>query len=84
METMDFTEQRDDLLQAIQRDQEEVRGAIHELADAAQVKLSLSEHIKQSPLTWVIGGFVVGLWLGVRSDSHTVTGENNGARNRHS
>ena len=64
MDTMGFAEQRDDLLQSIQHDQEEVHGAIKELADAAHESLSLSEHIRHYPLTWVIGGFIVGLWLG--------------------
>ena len=41
-----------------------MRVAMHELAGAAGSKLDVSEHIKKFPLTWVIGAFLVGIWLG--------------------
>jgi len=62
----DFAEQRDDLLQSIERDQEEVRVAVQELTGAARSKFNVSEHIKEFPLTWAIGAFLVGAWLGSR------------------
>jgi len=68
---MGFAEQRDDLLQSIQHDQEVVHGAIQELAEAAHETLSLSEHIRRYPLAWVIGGFVVGVWLGAAGSDRT-------------
>lgn len=64
MSTTDFAEQRDDLLTSIERDQEAVRVAVHELTGAAQSKLSIGERIEEFPLTWTIGGFLFGLWLG--------------------
>lgn len=64
----EFEEQREDLLQSIARDQEEVRLAVHELADAAETKLDISSRIKTFPLTWAIGAVLVGLWLGSRGD----------------
>ena len=66
MEKTDFAEQREDLLQSIERDQEEVRVAVQELTGAARSKLNVSEHIKEFPLTWAIGAFLVGAWLGSR------------------
>ena len=66
MEKTDFAEQREDLLQSIERDQEEVRVAVQELTGAAGSKLDVSEHIKKFPLTWAIGAFLVGAWLGSR------------------
>ncbi len=66
METPDYTEQRGELLQSIEHDEAEVRVAVQELAGAAQVKLDLGEHIKRFPVAWLIGGFLLGLWIGDR------------------
>ncbi len=66
MDGTDFAEQRQDLLQSIEREEEEVRVAVAELTDAARSKLDLGEHIKRYPLTWALGAFLVGLWLGRR------------------
>lgn len=66
MDETDFTEQREDLLQGIERDQEEVRVAVHDLTGAVRSTLSVSDYIKQFPLTWAMGAFLVGLWLGSR------------------
>jgi len=65
----DFAEQRDELLQSIEQDEEEVRIALHELGEAAEQKLDVSERIKTSPLTWAFGAFLVGAWLGARDNS---------------
>ena len=73
MEETDFTDQREDLLESIQRDLEAVRVAAHELTGAAESKLDVSEYIKAFPLTWAIGGFLVGLWLGGRGAPARVT-----------
>lgn len=64
MTKTDFAEQREDLVESIERNQEEVRLAVQELTDAAQSKLSVSERIAEFPLTWLIGGFLIGAWLG--------------------
>ena len=72
MET--YTEQRDHLLQSIERDEEKVRIAMHELAGAARFKLDVGERIKQFPLTWVIGACLVGVWLGSRGARVRVPG----------
>jgi hypothetical protein len=71
----DFAEQREDLLQGIERDQEEVRVAVHEFTGAATSTLNMSEHIKQFPLTWAIGAFLVGVWLGSRGTPAQVAGQ---------
>jgi hypothetical protein len=71
----DFDEQRENLLQGIERDQEELRVAVHELAGAARSKLAVSEHIKKYPLTWAIGAFLVGVWLGSRGARAHVAGQ---------
>lgn len=69
MDTTDFAEQRDELLESIERDQEEVRVAVQELAGAARSAVDLSEHIRSAPLAWTLGAFLVGAWLGSRGSS---------------
>jgi len=75
VEKTDFGERREDLLQSIERDQEEVRVAMHELTGAAGSTLDVSEHIKRFPLTWAIGAFLVGAWLGSGGAPAHVAGE---------
>lgn len=71
----DFVEQRQDLLQGIERDEEGLRVAVHELTGAAGSKLDVAEHIKKFPLTWTIGAFLVGVWLGSRGVLARVDGK---------
>lgn len=75
MEKTDFAEQRQDLLQSIERDEEEVRVAVQELTVAARSTLDLSEHIRKFPLTWAIGALLVGVWLGSRGGSRTLAAQ---------
>jgi len=71
----DVSETREDLLQSIERDEEEVRVAVHELTDAARSSLDVREHIKKFPLAWAMGGFLVGAWLGRRGVSLNAAGQ---------
>jgi len=64
VEDTPFATQREDLLESIERDENEVRVAVQELADVAGSKLDVGERIKAFPLTWVAGAFLVGVWLG--------------------
>lgn len=75
VDTPDFAEQCEDLRQGIERDQQGVRLAVHELTGAAGAKLDVSEHIKKFPLTWAIGAFLVGVWLGSRGAPSDVAGQ---------
>jgi hypothetical protein len=75
VDNTDFVEQREDLLQSIERDQQEVRVAVHQLTGAAGSKLDVSEHIKKFPLTWAIGALLVGAWLGSRGAPVNVAGQ---------
>ena len=74
MDKTDFAAQREDLREGIERDQQELRIAVHEFTDAAGSKLDLSQHIKRFPLTWAVGAFCVGVWLGSRSAPSRVAG----------
>ena len=71
----DFAAQREDLLQSIERDQEDVRVAVHELTGAAGSKLDVSAHIRKFPLTWATGAFLVGVWLGSRGAPGLAAGQ---------
>ena len=79
MDKTDFAKQREDLLQSIEQDQEEVRVAVQELTVAARSKLDVSEHIKESPLTWAMGAFLVGFWLGSRGTTPNAGGQRRSA-----
>jgi len=62
----DFAEQREDLLESIERDEEEVRVAVHDLTGAAESALDVREYIKKFPLACALGAFFIGIWLGGR------------------
>jgi len=69
VETTDFDEQRQDLLQSIERDEEAMRVAVQELTGAAKSTLRLGEQIRKFPIIWAAGAFVIGAWLGSRGAS---------------
>lgn len=71
MDNIEFAEQREDLLQSIQRDEEEVRAAVQQLTTAARSHLEVREYIKAFPMSWMIGAFLVGAWLGISGPSRT-------------
>ena len=75
MEKTDFAEEREELLQGIEQDEKDVRAAVHELTDAAGSKVDVSEHIRRFPLTWAIGAFLIGAWLGSRGAQARVAGQ---------
>lgn len=60
----EYAEQRDELLESIERDQEELLEAVHELGDAAKATFDLAERIREAPVAWIVGGLIFGLWLG--------------------
>jgi len=75
VEHVDFAERREGLRQSIEHDEDEVRGAVQELVGAAQARFDVRERVKQSPVAWVMGGFLVGLWLGSRGAPAAVAGQ---------
>lgn len=66
MEKLGFEEQRDGLLRSIEQDQEDVRGAVRELTSAARSTIDVRAYIRESPLAWVMGGVLLGAWMGSR------------------
>jgi len=68
-ESSDATERKEDLLHSIEEDEETLREAVHELAEATEQTLDVAQHIRNNPLAWVGGAFCVGLWLGMSGKS---------------
>lgn len=66
MDTSEFGGQRVELVEAIRHDEEELREAVQELAGAARSTFTLSERVRAAPLEWLVGGLLLGLWLGGR------------------
>ena len=62
----EYAEQRDELLESIERDQEDLLEAVHDLTGAAKSTFDLGERIREYPLSWLVGGLLVGLWFGYR------------------
>ena len=56
-------EKKEELLEAVERSEQELRAAMDELATVAQRRLDLRERIAEHPWAWLCGGFVAGLWL---------------------
>ncbi len=71
-DTMNVPEAMDDerelLRQSIERDEAELRDAVDELKAAVQSEFSLRSQISTHPLPWLVGGFMLGVWLGRRRD----------------
>lgn len=61
-----YTEQREEILHSIERDEQELREAVEELKTAALSWLDVRNHIAENPLMWFGGAFAIGLWFGLR------------------
>lgn len=73
-----FTRQRERLLRSIERDQDEVRLAVHKLAGRSYVKQNVLEHLKAHPWPWLLGAVVLGALLGARPDRPLNAGRGGG------
>jgi len=72
---MSDMETRQQLLEATERDEAELDRAIDELKQVVHRPFELTErvqaHITAHPIPWLIGGVLVGLWLGSRNGRRT-------------
>jgi hypothetical protein len=64
-------DEREAVLRSIDRDEEELRAAVHHLTGAARAELGLAEHIQRAPLTWLAGGLLIGMWLGAHATARS-------------
>ena len=56
-------EKKEELLEAVERNEQELRASIDDLAAAAQRRLDVRERIAERPSAWLGGAFIAGLWL---------------------
>jgi hypothetical protein len=63
------TDERELLRQSIERNEAELRDAVGELTSAVKKELTLRTQIIEHPLPWLVGGFVLGFWLGRGGES---------------
>ena len=62
----DQIDEREVLRQAIEDDKAELLDAVGELKAAVTNQFQLRERIAEHPVPWLVGGFLLGLWLSSR------------------
>jgi len=62
-------DERQALRQSIEDDKAELLDAVDELKAAVQHQFQLRERISAHPVPWLVGGFLLGLWLSSRGRS---------------
>ncbi len=59
-------ERKEALRESVERNEQEFRQAVDELAAAAQSRVDLGGRIAANPCPWLICGFAVGVWISRR------------------
>jgi len=59
-------DEKEALRQSIERSEAELREAVEELTAAVKSEVTLSGHIMDKPVAWLVGGFAVGVLLAWR------------------
>ncbi len=59
-------DEREALRISIEEDKAELLDAVVELKAAVQSQFQLRERIAEHPVPWLVGGFLLGLWLSSR------------------
>ena len=62
----DDLDEREVLRQAIEEDKAELLDAVDELKAAVTNQFQLRDRIAEHPVPWLVGGFLLGLWLSRR------------------
>lgn len=63
--------ERQVLLEQVERDEQELSRAVDDLKDVVSRPLKIVERVAEAPAPWVLGGILIGLWLGSRLGNHT-------------
>jgi hypothetical protein len=61
-----LAEQREALRESAERDEAELRSAMEDLGDVAQTRFDFRSHVAANPWPWMLGSFLLGVWLGRR------------------
>jgi hypothetical protein len=64
---MSDMETRQEMLAAAARHEQELEQALVDLKQAVQHPFAIRERIAENPLPWLVGGLLIGLWLGSRN-----------------
>jgi len=59
-------DEREALRLSIEEDKAELLDAVVELKEVVQSQFQLRERIAENPVPWLVGGFLLGLWLASR------------------
>jgi hypothetical protein len=60
-------DERDVLRQSIENDKAELRDAVDDLKAAVRTRLTIRDNIDNNPTMWLVGAFVLGVWLSRRN-----------------
>lgn len=63
---MDRRERSGQVRALVERDRRELRAAVRELKDAVRTQVPAGPGVGDRPYTWLLGTFLIGLWLGAR------------------
>ena len=63
---MSEEEAREELVASAERNERELQVAIEDLKQAVKQPFVIGERIAEQPIPWMIGGLLVGFWLGSR------------------
>jgi hypothetical protein len=64
---MSDMETRQELLAVAARHEQELEQALVDVKQAVRRPFAIAERIAANPAPWLIGGLLIGLWLGSRS-----------------
>ena len=59
-----YAVEREHLLEEVEHDEQQLRAALSELEVAVQRPFRALEHVAQHPVPWILGGLLIGFWLG--------------------
>lgn len=59
-------ERRDRLLPEVERSRRQLREALDDLQESVRNRLDVRQRIAADPGSWLLGGFLVGLWIASR------------------
>jgi len=68
MMDQDLTQQRSDLLRAIQNDRAKLTHAVDNLREVVQGRARLGQRMTQQPYRWLGAGIIFGLLLGLHKE----------------
>lgn len=63
----DYSQEREELLKNVEREEIELREAVHDLKRAVARPFALLKEATEKPGPWLLAGVLLGVWLGFRA-----------------